>query len=544
MSFDAFGFIPPINRAIQRINYETATPIQQQCIPLILEGKDVLASAQTGTGKTAAFSLPLLQMVSKKTDPKHKRNISPKVLILSPTRELASQIDQEIIRFSHFLETNVVTIVGGVSYKIQNKLLKSNVDFLVATPGRLMDLLRQRKINLKHIDAMVIDEADRMLDMGFVPDIKKIFEATSQDQQVLMFTATLNKSIEKIAQQFQKNPVRVAVEQENKSNKNIRQIAYPVADYNQKKLVLVDILNQPELNQAIIFTATKREADKLSDELYLMNHRSKTLHGDMSQRERTRTINRFKNNEIQILVATDIAARGIDVSDVTHVINFDMPRQAEDYIHRIGRTGRADKKGTAISLITNKEKFAIQKIERYANVQIEILKSPHSTASTSLIHEKKESGFKKKRRTDGKKRTSDKSSRRPSSNADFAKKRMAKRDGSFNNASDSNDARPSSRDGDSRPSRRSDDSRAKPRGDARPSSRDGDSRPSRRSDDSRAKPRGDARPSSRDGDSRPSRRSDDSRAKPRGDSKSKFRGGESRPKKRSGESKFKSSPRA
>src|SRR5210317_1115249 len=399
MSFGAFGFIPPINKAIQRINYETATPIQQQCIPLILEGKDVLASAQTGTGKTAAFSLPLLQMVSKKTDPKHKRNISPKVLVLSPTRELASQIDQEIIRFSHFLETNVVTIVGGVSYKIQNKLLKSNVDFLVATPGRLMDLLRQRKINLKHIDAMVIDEADRMLDMGFVPDIKKIFESTSQDQQVLMFTATLNKQIEKIAQQFLKDPQRIAIEQENKSNKNIQQIAYPVADYNQKKLVLVDVLNEADLTQAIIFTATKREADRLSDELYLMNHRSKTLHGDMSQRERTRTINRFKKNEIQILVATDVAARGIDVDDITHVINFDLPRQVEDYIHRIGRTGRAERKGKAISLVIDKEKFMLQKIEKYANIKIEIIKSNHSTADLSLTYKKKESGFKKKRRS-------------------------------------------------------------------------------------------------------------------------------------------------
>ena len=426
MSFDAFGFIPPINKAIQRINYVTATPIQQQCIPLVLEGKDVLASAQTGTGKTAAFSLPLLELVSRKPTSQYKRNISPNVLILSPTRELATQIDQELKRFSHFMEINVVTVVGGVSYKIQNKLLKSNVHFLVATPGRLMDMVKQKKINLKHIEALVIDEADRMLDMGFIPDIKKIFETTAPEKQVLMFTATMNKSIEKIAQQFLKNPIRIAVEQENKSNKNIHQIAYPVADYNQKKLVLVDILNEPDLNQAIIFTATKREADKLSDELYLMNHRSKTLHGDMSQRERTRTITRFKNNEIQILVATDVAARGIDVNDITHVINFDLPRQPEDYIHRIGRTGRADRKGKAISLITDKEKFMVQKIERYASVKIEIIKSPHSTSKATLIHEKKESGFKSKRRSAG--RSSNNSSgksfaqRKPSTRADFTKR--------------------------------------------------------------------------------------------------------------------------
>ena len=399
MSFSNFGFIPPIGKAISRINYSNPTPIQEQCIPVVLSGRDVLASAQTGTGKTAAFCLPLLDLVANKPKHKHKRNISPDVLILSPTRELATQIEQELKRFSHFMDTNIVAVVGGVSYKLQNKLLKSNVNFLVATPGRLMDLVRQRKINLKHIDALVIDEADRMLDMGFIPDIKKIFESTSQDQQVLMFTATLNKQIEKIAQQFLKDPQRIAIEQENKSNKNIRQIAYPVADYNQKKLVLVDVLNEADLNQAIIFTATKREADRLSDELYLMNHRSKTLHGDMSQRERTRTINRFKNNEIQILVATDVAARGIDVDDITHVINFDLPRQVEDYIHRIGRTGRAERKGKAISLVIDKEKFMLQKIEKYANIKIEIIKSTHSTSDVSLVYKRKESGFKKKRRS-------------------------------------------------------------------------------------------------------------------------------------------------
>jgi len=399
MSFSNFGFITPIGKAISRINYSNPTPIQEQCIPVVLSGKDVLASAQTGTGKTAAFCLPLLDLVANKPKHKHKRNISPDVLILSPTRELTTQIEQELKRFSHFMDTSIVAVVGGVSYKLQNKLLKSNINFLVATPGCLMDLVRQRKINLKHIDALVIDEADRMLDMVFIPDIKKIFESTSQDQQVLMFTATLNKQIEKIAQQFLKDPQRIAIEQENKSNKNIQQIAYLVADYNQKKLVLVDVLNEADLNQAIIFTATKREADRPSDELYLMNHRSKTLHGDMSQRERTRTINRFKNNEIQILGATDVAARGIDVDDITHVINFDLPRQVEDYIHRIGRTGRAERKGKAISLVVDKEKFMLQKIEKYANIKIEIIKSTHSTSDVSLVYKKKESGFKKKRRS-------------------------------------------------------------------------------------------------------------------------------------------------
>ena len=428
MKFSDFKLNDTILDALFYMNFEEATEIQEKAIPTILEGKDLIGCAQTGTGKTAAFVLPTLNQIADAPSD------GVQVLILCPTRELAIQIDQQIQGIAYFTNASCYPVYGGgdgVSWEAEADALKGGADIIVATPGRLMAHMARGYVKFDTVKHLILDEADRMLDMGFIPDIKKIFESTSQDQQVLMFTATLNKQIEKIAQQFLKDPQRIAIEQENKSNKNIQQIAYPVADYNQKKLVLVDVLNEPDLKEAIIVTATKREADRLSDELYLMNHRSKTLHGDMSQRERTRTINRFKNNEIQILVATDVAARGIDVDDITHVINFDLPRQVEDYIHRIGRTGRADRKGKAISLVVDKEKFMLQKIEKYANIKIEIIKSTHSTSDVSLVYKKKESGFKKKRRSSAGGKKNDKFSasskrKKPGFKADAKTKAKAK----------------------------------------------------------------------------------------------------------------------
>ena len=259
-----------------------------------------------------------------------------------------------------------------------------------------MDLMHQRKINLKHIHAMVLDEADRMLDMGFMPDIKKIYDATSGKQQMLMFTATLNKGIEKIAQSFLKDPLRVSAESKIEAHKNIKQYLYSVKNYEHKKKVLEEILSDQELNQAIIFTSTKRDADKLSRDLFLINFISKPLHGDLSQRQRTQIIDRFKDNKLKILVATDIAARGIDVKEVTHVINFDLPRKAEDYIHRIGRTGRADRQGKAYSLVTNNERPMITKIEKYAKVSIELLTIDGEPQEKDFRSEPAKKIFKKK----------------------------------------------------------------------------------------------------------------------------------------------------
>jgi superfamily II DNA/RNA helicase len=294
------------------------------------------------------------------------------------------------------MRVNTLAINGGVSYKLQNRLLKNHLNFVFVKHGRIMDLMHQRKINLKHIHAMVLDEADRMLDMGFMPDIKKIYDATSGKQQMLMFTATLNKEIEKIAQSFLKDPLRVSAESKIEAHKNIKQYLYSVKNYEHKKKVLEEILSDQELNQAIIFTSTKRDADKLSRDLFLTNFISKPLHGDLSQRQRTQIIDRFKDNKLKILVATDIAARGIDVKEVTHVINFDLPRKAEDYIHRIGRTGRADRQGKAYSLVTNNDRPMITKIERYAKVSLELLTMEGKPQEKDFRSEPAKKIFKKK----------------------------------------------------------------------------------------------------------------------------------------------------
>ncbi len=341
MSFDAFGFIPPINKAIQRINYVTATPIQQQCIPLVLEGKDVLASAQTGTGKTAAFSLPLLELVSRKPTSKHKRNISPNVLILSPTRELATQIDQELKRFSHFMEINVVTVVGGVSYKIQNKLLKSNVHFLVATPGRLMDMVKQKKINLKHIEALVIDEADRMLDMGFRSIVNQIATEARWRKQSMLFSATLEgPGIAQFSKDILVNPESLTVDPSRKEKAKIHQWYHLADDVQHKYQILKHILTE-QAESAIVFVKTRERLQQLKDRLAADQINVVWLQGEMPQDKRNEAMSRFKSGEIKILLATDVAARGIDVEDISHVINFDMPRTSDVYLHRIGRTGRA-----------------------------------------------------------------------------------------------------------------------------------------------------------------------------------------------------------
>ena len=348
MSFEIFNFSSEINKAISDVGYSTPTEIQKKSIPEIIKNKHLLASAQTGTGKTAAFVLPILEILIK-----DKIKVKgPRVLIVSPTRELANQITDSIKKYARYININSVTITGGMSYKLQNKVISKSLDILIATPGRLLDLFRQKKIQFKDIRIMVLDEADRMLDMGFIPDIRKIYNATSKHQQMLMFSATIDKSISNIANEFLKNPITISIKPETKGHINIQQSVYYVDNQFHKQQLLKHFLADTNLNQAIIFTATKRQADKLTDDLYHSDFKTAALHGDMSQSSRTRTINRFKRNQIKVLVATDLASRGIDVKDITHVFNYDMPKFAEDYIHRIGRTGRANKKGLALSFIS------------------------------------------------------------------------------------------------------------------------------------------------------------------------------------------------
>ena len=387
MSFETFNFTSAINKAIAESGYKNPTEIQKKSIPEILLNKHILASAQTGTGKTAAFVLPILELLLQ--DKNKVRG--PRVLIVSPTRELANQITDSVKKYARYTNINSATVVGGMSYKLQNKLLSKPLDILIATPGRLLDLFKQGKIKFKDTKIMVLDEADKMLDMGFVPDIRKIFNATTKQQQMLMFSATLDNSVSKIASEFLTNPLTISIKPDTKGHSNIQQSLYYVDNQLHKKNLLKHFLADTNLNQAIIFTATKRQADKLTDDLYHSDFKTAALHGDMSQGSRTKTINRFKRNEIKVLVATDLASRGIDVKDITHVFNYDMPRFAEDYIHRIGRTGRANKKGLALSFVSPTDREHLRKIERFTGMKIEtkVISGMEPTKGASEHAEKK-----------------------------------------------------------------------------------------------------------------------------------------------------------
>ena len=390
MSFETFNFTAAINKAITESGYKDPTEIQKKSIPEILLNKHILASAQTGTGKTAAFVLPILELLLQ--DKNKVRG--PRVLIVSPTRELANQITDSVKKYARYTNINSATVVGGMSYKLQNKLLSKPLDILIATPGRLLDLFKQGKIKFKDTKIMVLDEADKMLDMGFVPDIRKIFNATTKQQQMLMFSATLDNSVSKIASEFLTNPLTISIKPDTKGHSNIHQSLYYVDNQLHKQNLLKHFLADTNLNQAIIFTATKRQADKLTDDLYHSDFKTAALHGDMSQGSRTKTINRFKRNEIKVLVATDLASRGIDVKDITHVFNYDMPRFAEDYIHRIGRTGRANKKGLALSFVSPTDREHLRKIERFTGMKIEakVIPGMEPTKGASEHAEKKKRG--------------------------------------------------------------------------------------------------------------------------------------------------------
>tara|TARA_B110000090_G_scaffold33104_1_gene35512 strand:- start:676 stop:1974 length:1299 start_codon:yes stop_codon:yes gene_type:complete len=411
LPFNTLNLAPEILKAIQDAGYKEPTAIQKKSIPHILQKEHVLATAQTGTGKTAAFVLPIL---SHLTSAKRKGK-GPRVLIISPTRELANQISDSIKTYSRYLKIFSVTITGGMSYQLQNKLLSKPVDILIATPGRLLDLHKQRKVKINDTEIMVLDEADKMLDMGFVPDIRKIFNATNKDQQMLMFSATLDPDVSKIAEEFLKSPTKISIEPQGLGHINIEQTMYYVDSQSHKINLLDHFLSQDNVNQAIIFTATKRLADKLSDDLYHKDIKASALHGDMTQNSRTRTINRFKKNGIKVLVATDLASRGIDVKDITHVFNYDLPRFSEDYVHRIGRTGRADKKGFAISFVNETDKEHLRKIERFTKLKINVqtVEGMEPTKTTADIH-------KNKKRRSGKKRPFIKSTKnfKNSSNAE------------------------------------------------------------------------------------------------------------------------------
>ena len=363
MSFRDLGLQPSLTDRCESLGYFEPTPIQKQAIPLVLDGKNVIATAETGTGKTAAFLLPIL----------HNLAISQKkgstVLILSPTRELANQTDAFCRQFAP-KHIRCASIIGGAGYKNQIDAIRKGAHIIVATPGRLMDFMEQGMLNLSKIDTLVLDEADRMLDMGFLPAIKRINKAIPADRQTLFFSATLSGEIEHIALSLMDDPHYVEVSARGKAAVTIEQTAYPVGQQFKMPLLL-ELLEKEDFDRVLIFTRTKRGADRLAHVLEKRALKSNRIHGDRSQSQREAALKGFKTGKTRVLVATDVAARGIDIDSVSHVINYDVPTVPEDYVHRIGRTGRAGNKGRAITLCTTAEEHSMRAIERLTGQQVE-----------------------------------------------------------------------------------------------------------------------------------------------------------------------------
>ena len=359
---------PSILRAIEESGYTSATPIQAQAIPEVMAGHDLMASAQTGTGKTAAFTLPALNLLAT---PHPAKSRGPRILVLVPTRELAAQVNEAARKYGKFIRARTVSIVGGMPYPLQNKLLSQPLDILVATPGRLLDHMERGRIDMSRLQMLILDEADRMLDMGFMPDVERICAALPAERQTLLFSATLDGNIGRIAHQILKSPKTIQVASQTQKHENIEQRLHFVDDMTHKNKLLEHLLIAPEVNQAIVFTSTKRHADLLAEDLYAAGHKTAALHGDMTQGARNRTLTKLRHGDVKVLVATDVAARGIDVAGITHVINYDLPKFAEDYVHRIGRTGRAGNTGIAISFASNMDRHQVRKIEQFTGQRIE-----------------------------------------------------------------------------------------------------------------------------------------------------------------------------
>ena len=348
--------------AVSSEGYESPTPIQAQAIPFALDGRDIMASAQTGSGKTAAFLLPTLQKLTKHSE---KPGKGPRALVLTPTRELAAQVEKNALAYAKNMRWfRTVSIVGGASFGYQTRALSKPVDLIVATPGRLMDLMQSGKVDFERLEVLILDEADRMLDMGFIDDIETIVEATPSDRQTLLFSATWDGAVGKLARKLTKDPETIEVERVDDQGKIEEQLLY-CDDMRHKNRLLDHILRDANIDQCVIFTSTKAMTEVIADELYEKGFAANCLHGDMPQGWRNRTLMDLRKGRCKILVATDVAARGIDVPTITHVINYDLPKQAEDYVHRIGRTGRAGRTGIAITFAEVNEYVKVHKIEKY-----------------------------------------------------------------------------------------------------------------------------------------------------------------------------------
>ena len=370
MTFKELDLLPEILKAVEEMGYEKPTPIQKRAIPEAIQGRDVLGCAQTGTGKTAAFSIPILQQIHENRPEKGRKPI--RSLILTPTRELAAQIGDNIKAYGKYLPSQYAVIFGGVNQNPQVRRLKAGVDILVATPGRLLDLMNQGHITLKHVEFFVLDEADRMLDMGFIHDINKILPKLPPKKQTMFFSATMPPAIVKMTKTLLHDPVSITVDVVSSAATTVTQEAYHVLKPDKKKLLL-HLLKNPEIDQALVFSRTKRGADRLSKILSKAKISSGAIHGDKSQGQREKALKGFKDGSLRILVATDIAARGIDIDALSFVINYDIPNEPETYVHRIGRTGRAGANGKSISLCDIDERPYVKSIEKLTGKKIEFI---------------------------------------------------------------------------------------------------------------------------------------------------------------------------
>jgi len=360
MEFKSLNIIKPIIDALDKEGYKNPTPIQERTIPLLLENKDVIGIAQTGTGKTAAFAIPILQKLNSKSE---SRKSLPRALVLAPTRELAAQISDSFKTYGKYLKLKHTAVFGGVGIEPQIKAIRKGVDIIIATPGRLLDLMNQRKVNLTGIKFLVLDEADRMLDMGFLKDVNKIISALPKEKQSLFFSATMSKDIAELTRKFLRNPERVDISPESATVEKIEQKVFFI-NREDKNELLLDLIKQEKINCALVFVNAKHKANKIATILNDNGISANAIHGNKSQAQRIVALNEFKSGKIQVLVATDIAARGIDVNNISHVINYDLPNEPENYVHRIGRTARAGNDGIAYSFCVAEDRNYLNEIEK------------------------------------------------------------------------------------------------------------------------------------------------------------------------------------
>lgn len=383
MTFKELNIMPAILKALSKENYTSPTPIQEQSIPAVLAGKDLLGCAQTGTGKTAAFSVPIIQLLSEQPKSNHVRRI--RSLILSPTRELAIQIADNIKAYSQYTDIRCAAVVGGVSQKVQERALNQGADILIATPGRLIDLINQKRVDLQHVQILVLDEADRMLDMGFIHDVKRIIAKMPAKKQTLFFSATMPTEISKLVKTLLVNPVKVEITPVSSTADRINQSIYLLENGNKQNQLNL-LLQDKSIVSALVFTRTKRGADRVTRDLAKVNISAQAIHGNKSQNDRQNALRNFKSGATRVLVATDIAARGIDIDELSHVINFNLPNIPETYVHRIGRTGRAGLSGTAISFCEAEELPFLKDIEKLIGKSIpEVKDHPYPMSRKTLM---------------------------------------------------------------------------------------------------------------------------------------------------------------